>query len=66
MTEQDTGIKGIKSIAYANAFRCEIHAIKLDDTLLCGTKLKDSTIHAGYDIDQVTCKKCIKKLRVKI
>jgi len=62
MTEEDTGVKGIKSVAWANTFRCETHAIKLDGTLLCGTKLKDSSIHAGYATDQVTCKKCIKKL----
>jgi hypothetical protein len=63
MTEQDTGIKVIKSIAYGNASRCEIHAVKNDGHLLCGIQLGDSPIHAGYDISQVTCQRCVKKLR---
>lgn len=58
----DTGNKNIKSIVYGNAFKCQIHALKLDNTLLCNSKLKDNPIHAGYDIKYVSCKKCLKKL----
>jgi len=62
MSEQDTGIRGIVSIAYGNASTREIHAVKAGGALLCGTRLSGSPIHAGYLVDRVTCKRCLKKL----
>lgn len=63
MAEADTGVKGIKSIRYGSIHKCEIHAYTVDNKYLCGMRETRNTMHAGYSVHQVTCKRCLKKLK---